>query len=103
MTTKTIAPREARLALFLWGLAALVVTVWMPFAAAHAQVLVADAQNVSTWALTLIRVIAVLFIIAGFITFAAGRHHWAGGIAMLVGVIGAAKADQVAAYLGLGG
>jgi hypothetical protein len=44
----------------------------------------------------------VLFIIAGFISFATGRHHWAGGLAVAIGVIGAAKADTIASYLGLG-
>jgi uncharacterized membrane protein len=67
-----------------------------------AQPLVAEAQQVSTWALSIIKVLAVCFIIAGFISFAAGRHQWAGGLAVAIGVIGAAKADQIAAFFGLG-
>jgi type IV secretory pathway VirB2 component (pilin) len=67
-----------------------------------AQPLVSEAQQISTWGLSLIKVLAVLFIIAGFISFATGRHHWAGGLAVAIGVIGAAKADTIASYLGLG-
>jgi type IV secretory pathway VirB2 component (pilin) len=66
-----------------------------------AQVLVTEAQQITTWGLSLIKVLAVLFIIAGFISFATGRHQWAGGLAVAIGVIGAAKADQVAAFFGI--
>jgi hypothetical protein len=73
--------------------AAAVITV-----GAHAQPIVQDAQRVATWAIALIKAVAVIIIIAGFAMFAVGRHHWAGGIAMAIGVIGAAKADLIAQY-----
>lgn len=68
---------------------------------APAQVIVDDLRTVSTAVLTGVKVVAVLFIIAAFAAFATGRH-WAGGILAIIGVIGMAKADQIATWLGIG-
>jgi len=69
---------------------------------APAQVIVNDLRTVSNAVLTGVKVVAVLFIIGAFAAFATGRH-WAGGLLAIVGVIGMAKADQIAAFLGIGG
>ena len=68
---------------------------------APAQVIVDDLRTVSTAVLTGVKVVAVLFIIGAFAAFATGRH-WAGGILAIVGIVGMAKADQIAAWLGIG-
>ena len=48
--------------------------------------------------LNLVRVIAALIILGGFLLFAVGRFHWAGGIVLIIGLIGAARAQQIASY-----
>lgn len=58
----------------------------------------ADAGRVVTWAINLVRVIAALIILGGFLLFAVGRFHWAGGIVLIIGLIGAARAQQIASY-----
>lgn len=65
-------------------------------APAFAQDITGVVTQASQWAITLVKALAVLFVIAGFLMFAAGRFHWAGGIVMLIGIAGAAKADVIA-------
>lgn len=50
------------------------------------------------WALSAVKVAAGLIILGCFIMFATGHFRWAAGIGMLVGILGAAKADLIATY-----
>lgn len=69
-------------------------------ALALAQPLVSDATQIGTWALAIIKAIAVIFIIGGCLAVAAGRH-WAGALGAILGVIAAAKADTIATFFGI--
>lgn len=51
------------------------------------------------WAVGAVRIIGGLIFLAGFIMFAAGRFHWQSGIIMVIGLLGAAKADFIATYI----
>lgn len=59
----------------------------------------ADVNNVATWVIGVIRAVAVLILIGGFIAFATGRFFWGAGIIMAIGLIGAVKSDVIATTL----
>jgi hypothetical protein len=53
-----------------------------------------------TWAVALIKIFAVIVIIGAFIMVCTGRWYATAG--MLIGIIGAAKAEEIAAYFNIG-
>ena len=60
---------------------------------------VTEATSIVRIALTLVKLFAVIFIIAGMALLASGRWAVAGLAGMAFGVIGMAKADQIANWL----
>lgn len=69
-------------------------------ALAFAQPLVSESTQLGTWALAIIKALAVIFIIGGCLAVAAGRH-WGGALMAVLGVIAAAKADIIASFFGI--
>ena len=67
---------------------------------AVAQALVSEAQQVSQWALLVVRALAVAFLIAAALAVASGRH-WGGALLGVMGLIAAAKSDEIASYFGI--
>jgi hypothetical protein len=69
-------------------------------ALAAAQPLVSESTQIGTWALAIIKALAVVFIIGGCLAVAAGRHY-GGALIAVLGVIAAAKADTIASFFGI--
>jgi hypothetical protein len=79
----------------------LVAAIWcLPDASVWAQPIVAQATSMKTWAVALIKIFAVIVIIGAFIMVCTGRWYATAG--MLIGIIGAAKAEEIAAYFNIG-
>ena len=69
-------------------------------ALAAAQPIIAEATQIGTWALAIVKAVALVFIIGGMLLVCTGR--WAGVAPVLLGIIGAAKADTIVSYFGIG-
>ncbi len=66
---------------------------------AFAQPLTVEATQIGTWALGIVKAIAIVFIIGGMLLVCTGR--WVGVAPVLLGIIGAAKADTILSYFNI--
>jgi hypothetical protein len=88
----------ADVAAALAGVAAVALLIADP-AWAQAGDIAAGGQRAFTWAVTAVRVFFGLIFLAGFCLFAAGRFNWQSAFPMVIGGLGAVRADTIATYM----
>lgn len=57
------------------------------------------AQRAHRWAVLAVRAFMAIVLLAGFLLWTVGRFHWAGGLVMVAGGLGAIYSDRIASEI----